>query len=61
MVEYICLSCGTQGLVLQESGCGDKDLNVLRCPICGSRVQSVERKRKEIPEEAFAHLTPDRN
>lgn len=46
-IEYICLSCGTQGSIHTEAEDGDPTReggSLLRCPRCKSSVLYLERK-----------------
>jgi DNA-directed RNA polymerase subunit RPC12/RpoP len=46
-VEYICLTCGTQGSIHTEADGDDptrKGGSSLKCPRCGSIVLHLERK-----------------
>lgn len=54
-LEYICLSCGTQGSTHAEAD-GDettrKGGSSLKCPRCGGTVLHLERKAAETLHEA---------
>lgn len=53
-IEYICLSCGTQGSIHTEAGIEDpstKGGSPLRCPRCNGTVLYLERKAADDLQE----------
>lgn len=54
-IEYICLTCGTQGSIHTEGGNEDPTIDggsPLRCPRCDGTVLYLERKAADDLHEA---------